>query len=57
LNKTLVLEEKNANISTHSEAKVLPTLFTEILSPAFLPSINPVNNFDRQVMLPITDCP
>lgn len=52
LNKTLVLEEKNANTSTNSDAKVLPTLLTEMPSPAFLPSINPVNNFDRQVMLP-----
>lgn len=52
LNKTLVLEEKNANTSTNSEAKVLPTLMPEMPSPAFLPSINPVNNFDRQVMLP-----
>jgi hypothetical protein len=52
LNKTLVLEEKNASNSTNSEAKVLPTLMTEMPLPAFLPSINPVNNFDRQVMLP-----
>ncbi|MDR6561104.1 MULTISPECIES: VCBS repeat-containing protein [unclassified Arcicella] len=52
VNQTLVVEEKNAVTASSPVSTTENVLFTATESTVFFPEINPINNFDRQVMLP-----